>query len=65
VNSIHDSLAAEVIGGIRCGRESGATADQGDLLRSPLYAIIDMRHPLVALAQKVDWAFLEKTFGEA
>lgn len=38
---------------------------QGDLLRSRLDAIIDMRHPLVALAQKVDWAFLEKTFGEA
>ena len=38
---------------------------QGDLLRSRLDAIIDMRHPLVALARKVDWAFLEKTFGEA
>jgi hypothetical protein len=38
---------------------------QGDLLRSRLDAIIDMRHPLVTLARKVDWAFLEKTFGEA
>src|SRR6266699_786961 len=38
---------------------------QGDLLRSRLDAIIDMRHPLVALARKVDWAFLERTFGEA
>jgi transposase, IS5 family len=38
---------------------------QGDLLRSRLDQIIDMRHPLVALAQKVDWAFVEKTFGEA
>jgi hypothetical protein len=41
-------------------RDSG----QGDLLRSRLDAIIDMGHPLVALAQKVDWGFLEKTFGE-
>jgi IS5 family transposase len=42
-------------------RDSG----QGDLLRSRLDQIIDMHHPLVALARKVDWAFLEKTFGEA
>ena len=42
-------------------RDSG----QGDLLRSRLDAIIDMGHPLVALAGKVDWAFLERTFGEA
>jgi IS5 family transposase len=38
---------------------------QGDLLRSRLDQIIDMRHPLVALARQVDWAFLERTFGEA
>ncbi|KAB2921335.1 MAG: IS5 family transposase, partial [Candidatus Contendobacter sp.] len=42
-------------------RDSG----QGDLLRSRLDQIIDLRHPLVTLAGKVDWAFLEKTFGEA
>jgi IS5 family transposase len=42
-------------------RDSG----QSDLLRSRLDAIIDMRHPLVALAREVDWAFVEKTFGEA
>jgi IS5 family transposase len=42
-------------------RDSG----QGDLLRSRLDQIIDMRHPLVALARKVDWAFIENTFGEA
>ena len=42
-------------------RDSG----QGDLLRSRLDQIIDMRHPLVALAHKVDWAFIENTFGEA
>jgi IS5 family transposase len=42
-------------------RDSG----QGDLLRSRLDAIIDLRHPLVKLARKTDWAFLEKTFGEA
>lgn len=42
-------------------RDSG----QGDLLRSRLDQIIDLNHPLVALAGKVDWAFLEQTFGEA
>ena len=42
-------------------RDSG----QGDLLRSRLDQIIDLNHPLVALAGKVDWAFLERTFGEA
>ena len=42
-------------------RDSG----QGDLLRSRLDAIIDIDHPLVALARKVDWGFLEKRFGEA
>ena len=41
-------------------RDSG----QGDLLRSRLDQIIDMRHPLVSLARKVDWAFLETRFGE-
>ena len=41
-------------------RDSG----QGDLLRSRLDQIIDLNHPLVALAGKVDWAFLETTFGE-
>ena len=40
-------------------RDSG----QGDLLRSRLDQIIDLNHPLVALAGKVDWAFLERTFG--
>ena len=42
-------------------RDSG----QGDLLRSRLDQIINLNHPLVALAGKVDWAFLERTFGEA
>src|SRR6201984_3555380 len=37
----------------------------GHLLRSRLDAIIDLRHPLVALAGKGDWRFLETTFGEA
>ena len=41
-----------------------ATADEGDLLRARLDQIIGMRHPLVALARKLDWAFIEKTFGE-
>ena len=37
----------------------------GRSLRSRLDQIIDLNHPLVALAGKVDWAFLERTFGEA
>src|SRR5215813_9327488 len=40
-------------------RETG----QEDLFRSRLDQIIDMRHPLVKLAGKVDWSFLEQRFG--
>src|SRR5438132_4314653 len=40
-------------------RETGQT----DLLRSRLDAIIDMGHPLVKLAQTIDWSFLEQRFG--
>ena len=40
-------------------RESG----QFDLLRARLDQIIDLRHPLVLLAQTVDWAYLEQQFG--
>jgi IS5 family transposase len=42
-------------------RETG----EGDMFRSRLDAIINLEHPLVALARHVDWAFLERTFGEA
>ncbi len=42
-------------------RDSG----QGDLLRSRLDAIIDPNHPLVGLARRMDWGFLEQIFGEA
>src|SRR6266446_4763866 len=40
-------------------RDSG----QSDLLRSRLEAIIDLGHPLVKLAQTIDWSFLEQGFG--
>ena len=40
-------------------RDNGQT----DLLRSRLDAIIDMAHPLVKLAQTIDWSFLEQKFG--
>ena len=40
-------------------RDTGQT----DLLRSRLDAIIDMAHPLVKLAQTIDWSFLEERFG--
>jgi len=35
------------------------------MFRSRLDQIIDMGHPLVRLAGKVDWPFLESRFGEA
>lgn len=40
-------------------RETG----QGDMFRSRLDQIISMGHPLVVLAGKVDWGFLEERFG--
>lgn len=33
------------------------------MFRSPLDQIIDMEHPLVRLATKIDWGFLEAQFG--
>src|SRR6195256_763608 len=44
-------------------RERGEAGEQ-DLFRSRLDQIIDMKHPLVALARTVDWGFLEGRFGE-
>jgi len=41
-------------------RETG----EGDLFRSRLDQIIDMKHPLVTLGRTVDWGFLEKRLGE-
>jgi len=43
-------------------RERRETGEQ-DLFRSRLDQIIDLKHPLVALARAVDWGFLEKEFG--
>lgn len=40
-------------------RDSG----QQDLLRSRLDQIVDPQHPLVKLAHRVDWQFLEQRFG--
>jgi IS5 family transposase len=37
---------------------------QADLFRPALEAIIDMGHPLVRLAGKIDWGFLDGRFGE-
>jgi IS5 family transposase len=44
-------------------REQRETGEQ-DLFRSRLDQIIDLKHPLVALARTVDWGFLESRFGE-
>jgi IS5 family transposase len=41
-------------------RESGQT----DLFRARLDQIVDPTHALVRLAQTIDWAFLERCFGE-
>jgi len=41
-------------------RETG----EGDLFRSRLDQIIDLKHQLVQLAQTIDWSFLEERFGE-
>jgi IS5 family transposase len=40
-------------------RETG----QNDLFKARLDQIIDMSHPRVRLAQRIDWGFLEKQFG--
>ena len=44
-------------------RERRETGD-GDLFRSRLDQIIDMKHAQVKLAQAIDWRFLEGRFGE-
>jgi IS5 family transposase len=45
-------------------RERRETGEQ-DLFRSRLDQIIDLQHPLVKLSRELDWAFLERTFGDA
>jgi IS5 family transposase len=44
-------------------KERRETGD-GDLFRSRLDQIIDLKHALVKLAQAIDWRFLEGRFGE-
>jgi IS5 family transposase len=36
---------------------------QADIFRARLDQIIDLKHPLVRLAQKIDWGFLERELG--
>jgi transposase, IS5 family len=36
---------------------------QKDLFRPALDSIIDMHQPLVRLAQRIDWTFLERRLG--
>jgi len=38
-------------------------AGQNDLFKARLDQIINMSHPLVKLAQAMDWGFLERNFG--
>jgi len=42
----------------------GRNRGEQDLFRSRLDQIIDLRHELVALSCKIDWAFLESRFDE-
>ena len=44
-------------------RESTHTADS-DLFRQELANIINLRHPLVQLSQKIDWQSCESRFGD-
>ena len=39
------------------------TTGQADIFRSRLDQIIDLKHPLVQLAQTIDWGFLEAELG--
>lgn len=41
--------------GTRCGHENDERPGEGDLFRSRLDQIIDMKHPLVRLGRTVDW----------
>ena len=43
-------------------REHGESG-QEDLFRARLDQIIDLKHPLVKLARRIDWPFFEKTCG--
>lgn len=43
-------------------RERGETG-QNDLFKARLDQIIDLGHPLVRLAARIDWGFLEQQFG--
>jgi hypothetical protein len=62
-NSIRDSFRTEVICREVFARDSGEIADGAIFCARGWIGSIDMRHPRVALARKMDWAFLEKTFG--
>jgi transposase, IS5 family len=42
----------------RCGR-SNTTTGSGDLFRARLEQIINMKHELVQLAGKLDWAWID------
>lgn len=40
-----------------------STMDQGDLFRSRLDQILNSRHPLFQLANRINWRFFEESFG--
>ena len=46
---------------MRPKQQPGSSTD--DLFRMKLENIIDMKHPLVRLADKIDWAYLDDSFA--
>jgi transposase, IS5 family len=44
-------------------RKERRNSGQNDLFKAQLDQIVDMDHPLVKLAGKIDWRFLEERFG--
>ena len=41
------------------------TTGEGDLFRARLDQIINLKHPLVLLAETIDWQFLDRQFASA
>jgi len=47
-----------------CKMKPKKTDVQGRIFETPLDQIINMKHPLVILAHRIDWASLEEAFGK-
>ncbi len=56
--SVYDSLKVLILG-VSMRPKQPTKADHDDLFRARLDHIINMRHELVVLADKIDWAWLD------